>query len=176
MDLGTPPNALNASTWQRRKLSSVWSKVNRAYTAGDHESTITKHERARSACPTRILPKWPQSTCACSPGHRGEAQERLRARPRPHRADVPAQLDDRAGVAAVARHLEQPRRAQPRVLLQRLSDESLVRVEHRRPDEGIRPDKPVSLDGPANRVVVDAKLGGDGADTPVLGEVEAADP
>jgi hypothetical protein len=65
---GTPPSVSNASAWPRRKVSRVWSSVNRAYIARDHDSTSTKHDSDRVAAPTWILPKCPQSTCACSPG------------------------------------------------------------------------------------------------------------
>ena len=41
----------------------------------------------------------------------------------PQRADDAPQLDDRAGVAARAHHLEEPRRAQARILRQRVADE-----------------------------------------------------
>jgi transposase len=65
---GTPPSAVKASTWPRRKLSRVWSSAKRAYSARDHESTKTKHDRSRRPPPTGTTPKLPQSTCACSPG------------------------------------------------------------------------------------------------------------
>lgn len=48
--------------------SSVASSMNRAYIARDQASTNTKHHSVRFAEPTWILPKWPQSTWACSPG------------------------------------------------------------------------------------------------------------
>ena len=61
------------------------------------------------------------------------------------------------------------------MLLERLAHEGLVRVEHRRPVNHPRPEKPLGLDRPPDGVVMDAKLAGDRADAPVLGEEEAAD-
>jgi len=67
----------------------------------------------------------------------------------------------------------EPRRAQARVLLERLAHEVLVRVELGRPHRPRAPREAVTLDGQADGVVVDAQLGGDRADRPVLGEEEA---
>ena len=44
------------------------SRKKRAYRARLCESTSTKQESVREALPTCTLPKWPQSTWACSPG------------------------------------------------------------------------------------------------------------
>ena len=56
------------------------------------------------------------------------------------------------------------------MLVERLVDERLERVEQRRPELALRAHEPVALDGALDGVVVHAELGRDGADLPVLGE------
>ena len=118
-----PETRRKASTCPRRKLSSVWSSVKSAHTAREYDSTITKPESERTPWPIRIEPKAPQSTWASSPSA-SSGGDRPWAWPRGG-AGVhdPTQLDDRAGVAAGAHHLKEPRRAQPRILGQRVADE-----------------------------------------------------
>ena len=62
---------------------------------------------------------------------RREAEERLAGAAGADRANEAAQRPDRARVPALLDHLEEPRRAQPRVLLERGADEVLVRIEQR---------------------------------------------
>ncbi len=107
-------------------------------------------------------------------GQGREPQERL-GPCRAHAAHVAPELHDRARVAAGADHLEQPRRAEPRIVVEDLADESLVRIEHRRADLRPGANEAVGLDRVADRVVVDAELGRDGADAPVLGVEQPAD-
>jgi hypothetical protein len=96
-------------------------------------------------------------------GRRGGAQG-------PHGA---AELHDRARIPALAHHLEQPRGAQSRVLLERRLEERPVGVEEARADGG-RPGEALGGERPADRVGVQAELGGDRPHSPVLGEEEAA--
>jgi hypothetical protein len=56
-----------------------------------------------------------------------------------------------------------------------LADQLLVGVEHRRPAHGPWAHEPVGLDGMANGVVVDAELGRDRPDLPVLGVEQPTD-
>ena len=61
------------------------------------------------------------------------------------------------------------------MLLEGDENEVAVRVEHLRACAEDGRKKRAALDRVMNRVVVKAKLGGDGADLPVLGEKEASD-
>src|SRR5690606_15891266 len=105
---------------------------------------------------------------------RREAEERFDSR-RPHAAHVAAKLRDRALIPTGAEHLVDAGRAQPRVVVEDLADQSLVRVEHRRTDQGPGADEPVGLDGVADGVVMHAELARDRADLPVLGVEQTAD-
>src|SRR5690606_32900628 len=101
-----------------------------------------------------------------------EAEVGFGLRSRPHRRQVAPDLDGRARVAAGAHHLVDPRRSQPRVLLEDLLDELLVRVQHRRANRPRRrAAESIGLDRPRDGLVMDAELAGDGANLPVLGEV-----
>ena len=67
----------------------------------------------------------------------------------------------------------QPGRPQSRVALQDVGDEGLVRIEPRRRDAPHhRPDELLAVERPHDRRVVDAELGGDRPDPPVLGVEE----
>ncbi len=92
----------------------------------------------------------------------------------PEQPDGPAHLADRARVPPLAHHLEQPRRPQAGILLQRGFEEWAVRIERARPrDAG--PGELFGRQRAPHRVRVHRKLGGDGPHPPVLGEEEAAD-
>ena len=82
---------------------------------------------------------------------------------------------DRALVAAIAKHLVQPRRTQMGMLLEGDEDEVAVRVEHLRANAELGREERPALDGVMDGVAVQSELGGDGADLPVLGEEEATD-
>ena len=90
------------------------------------------------------------------------------------RVDHATELDDRAGVAAGAHHLEEARRAQARILDQRVADERQIRVEDRGAARAASHRLRVLRDRGAHGVMVDAEGGGDGADLPVFAEIEAA--
>src|SRR6266536_1536380 len=106
-------------------------------------------------------------------GQTDQAQERLFARrtePRHHAA----QALNGAHVAALADHHQESRRPQAWVPLQRLAQEGQVGIEAAGA-KSLRPVQRIGLHRRADGVAVHAKLRGDGADLPVLGEVQAAD-
>ena len=86
-----------------------------------------------------------------------------------------AQLDDRAGVAPLAEHLVDPCRAQARVLRQGVADERQMRVEDAGPARTAAEAARVPLDRGADGLMVEAELGRDGPDLPVLAVVQAPD-
>ena len=122
----------------------------------------------------RIAPNAPQSTCASSPASVGQAAIDGRRRRGADQADGAPQLHDRARVAAALHHLKEPRRAQPRILRQRVADEGQVRIELRRAARAAPHALRVVHDGRADRLMVDAEGRGDGADLPVLAVIEPA--
>ena len=83
--------------------------------------------------------------------------------------------EDRAGIAALAEHLVDPRGAQPWVLRQRVADERQVRVEDAGPTHAGGDAWRFALDRGANGLTVEAELGRDGPDLPVLAVVQAPD-
>jgi hypothetical protein len=111
-------------------------------------------------------------------GQRAEAEIRLRPRRGADDADVPAHREDAARVAAPMEHRVQARRAQPRMLRERVGEKRFVRIEdggaHRL--ERARAPEAFAPDGTADGVGMDAELGGDRADRPVLGIVQPTDP
>jgi hypothetical protein len=109
------------------------------------------------------------------------ARERLEAHgdgPRGLRSmtrDVATNAPRRAGISALAQHVEQPRRAKRWVLRERLRDEVFERRERRRRrarrrDALGRTQVAHALDD----VVVERELSGDGSDLPVLAKEERA--
>ena len=90
----------------------------------------------------------------------------------PHEA---ADREDRAGIAALADHLVDPRGAQPRVLRQGVADERQIRVEDAGPPHPGRDAWRLALDRGADRLTVEAELGRDGPDLPVLAVEQAPD-
>ncbi len=90
----------------------------------------------------------------------------------PHGA---ADLDGGAGVAAIAEHRPEARRAPPEVLLEGRGDERLVGIQGAGADLGPGVDAAIAIEGAADGLVVDVDGVGDGADRPVLGVEEAAD-
>lgn len=92
----------------------------------------------------------------------------------PDLGHVLPQRANRAGVAALGDHVVQPGGAQPRVAGQHLGDEGTVWVDEPRPRLGLGTRLPEPENAP-DHVRVDAELGGDGADPPVLRVVQAED-
>ena len=87
-----------------------------------------------------------------------------------HRAP---QLDDAAGITAIADHLVNAGGAQPRMLVQGLADELGVRIDEGRPQR-LRVAETLRFDGVAHGVGMHAQFAGDGADLPVFGVKVAA--
>ena len=104
----------------------------------------------------------------------GQPEIRRGGRGRAQGPDRAAERHDRARIPALAHHLEQPRGAEPRVLLERRLEERPVGVEEARADGG-RPGEALGGQRPPHRVGMEAELGGDRPHPPVLGEEEAAD-
>jgi hypothetical protein len=75
-------------------------------------------------------------------------------------------------IAALAQHLVEARRAQPRILRQRVAQERQIRVERRRPTAAAATQHTGAIDGSEDGLMMDAELGRDGADFPVLGVVQ----
>ena len=90
----------------------------------------------------------------------------------PHEA---ADREDRAGIAALADHLVDPRGAQPRVLRQGVADERQIRVEDAGPTQAGTDPCRLALHRGADRLTVEAELGRDGPDLPVLAVEQAPD-
>ncbi len=104
----------------------------------------------------------------------GQTKERLLPRGA-HASDEAAHGEHPAGVTTLAQHLQEPRRAQTRVPRDRRKDEVAVRVEHLRAQSKRGRQERPTLDRMMDGVMVNAELGGDGADLPVLGEEESPD-
>ena len=81
----------------------------------------------------------------------------------------------RTGIATLAHHLVDPRRAQPWVLRQGVADERQIRVYDAGPPHAGRDVWRLALDRGADCLTVEAELGRDGPDLPVLGVVQAPD-
>ena len=90
----------------------------------------------------------------------------------PHEA---ADREDRAGIAALADHLVDPRGAQPRVLRQGVADKRQIRVEDTGPTQAGTDPCRLALHRGADRLTVEAELGRDGPDFPVLAVEQAPD-
>src|SRR5215204_2576002 len=99
--------------------------------------------------------------------------DRRRGR-RPNQPDGAPQLHDRAGVAAALHHREEPRRAQPGILRQRVAHEGEIPIElcgaTRTATHTVR----VIHNRGTHRVMVDAESRGDGADLPMFAVIEPA--
>ena len=137
----TPPSVSNASAWPRRNVSSVWSSVNRAYIARDHDRTSTKRDSERVAAPTWTLPKWPrdrplrQCTQPCSGFLISQQWPPEQSRPRDTRCRTgpsiaTAELQSRHGLEW------RPLTGQHRQLLQKGS--LLVSLEDWRPGDSLQ--------------------------------------
>ena len=90
--------------------------------------------------------------------------------------DDPAQLGNRAGVAARANHFINAGGAQAGILLEGLMDEIEIGISQR----GAKARRPLRietmrLDGAADGVRMKIELGGDGSDLPMFGEEKAPD-
>ena len=83
--------------------------------------------------------------------------------------------EDRTGIATLAHHLVDPRRAQPWVLRQGVADERQIRVYDAGPPHAGRDVWRLALNRGADCLTVEAELGRDGPDLPVLGVVQAPD-
>ena len=86
-----------------------------------------------------------------------------------------ADLDDRARIAALADHLVDPRGAQIRILRQGVPDERQIRVEDAGPTQAGADPCRLALHRGAHRLMVEAELGRDGPDLPVLAVEQAPD-
>ena len=86
-----------------------------------------------------------------------------------------ADLDDRARIAALADHLVDPRGAQTRILGQGVTDERQIRVEDAGPTHAGADACRLALHRGADRLMVEAELGRDGPDLPVLAVEQAPD-
>ena len=90
----------------------------------------------------------------------------------PHEA---ADLDDGAGVAALAHHLVDARGAQAGVLGEGVADERQIRVEGAGPTHAAVDASRLGLDRGADGLTVEAELGRDGPHLPMLAVVQAPD-
>ena len=86
-----------------------------------------------------------------------------------------ADLDDRAGIPPLADHLVDPCGAQARVLRQGVADEGQIRVEDGAATHAAADPCRLAFDRGADRLRVEAELGRDGPDLPLLAEVQAPD-
>lgn len=105
-----------------------------------------------------------------------DAQEDLVLRQWAHASQVAAQRTEAAGVPALAKHVEDPRADEPRVLSERLVDEA-AEGRHGLEDDAPRPTwaRTRTTEDALDDVGMDAELRDDGPAFPVLGEVEATD-
>ncbi len=94
---------------------------------------------------------------------------------RPQALDEASDLDDRAGIAALADHLVDARGAQAGVAGQRVADERQIRVESAGPAHPAADTARLVLDRSPDRLTVEAELGRDGPDLPVLAVVQTPD-
>jgi hypothetical protein len=108
-------------------------------------------------------------------GQRAQPQVRLGRRTGTVARHDRAEVIGPARVAASLDHLEEPAGAQARVLPERLLDEGHVRVHHRGPQRHAPGVEPGLSEHTPDGAVVDAELGGDGADAPLLRVVQAQD-
>ena len=93
----------------------------------------------------------------------------------PQALDDASELVDRTGIAALADHLVDAGGAEAGVLGQGVADERQVGVEGAGSIHAGAAGSRLVLDGGANRLTVEAELGGDGPDLPVLTVVQAPD-
>ena len=123
----------------------------------------------------RTLPKEPQSTCACSPDQGDDPPVDGAGGLGPQAPHEASDLDDRARVAALVDHLVDACGAQPGVLGQGVADERQVGVEGGGPTHAAPDTSRLVLDGGADRLTVEAELGRDGPELPVLAVIQAPD-
>ena len=102
-----------------------------------------------------------------------QLQERF-ALLRTQAGDGPAQLHDASVVAAVVNHLVDARGAQSRMLLQRLTDEADVRIDHGRP-ERLRVFETLTFNGVTHGIGMEIQFGCNRAHLPVFGVKIPAD-
>ena len=103
-----------------------------------------------------------------------QSEERL-MRCRAYASDEATYREDPAGVSALTQHLEEPRGTQTGIPLDRREDKVAIGIEHLRAQTKRGREERPTLDGVMDGVAVNAQLGGDGADLPVLGEEEPPD-
>jgi hypothetical protein len=109
------------------------------------------------------------------PGQGFQAQESLGPGPWTEPCNGLANAGSTAGIAALADHGKHAAGRQPRVFLQHADNERQVWVELGGPAEASRGRHAALRQYPPHRVVVNAKLGGDRADRPLLGVMKAQD-
>lgn len=139
---------------------------------GVHGTCVRQHHHEAHDRPSRAsddeVAEVPPVDLALFSGQRRESQERLGSGSRTKTRDQPPELHDRASIASHAQHLVQARRAQTRMPRERLDDDRVIGVECRWAHE-TRAHEAIRLDGGAHGVVMEAKLGRDGAELPVFG-------
>ena len=133
--------------------------------AGDGAGAVTDADLAEGA-PVDLCLLSDQSDDTAVDGAAGLGAEA------PHET---ADLDDRAGVAALAHHLVDTGGAQAGVLGQGIADERQKRVEGAGPAHAAADASRLVLDRGADRLTVEAELDRDGPHLPVLAVVQAPD-
>lgn len=108
------------------------------------------------------------------PDKRGEASIQRGRHLWPEPADESAHLRGRAGIPAHPQHLVEPRGAEAWVLGERVAHEGQIRIELGAAT-GATADHARLGDRGAHRLMMDAEIGGDRADLPMLAIVESAD-
>ena len=134
------------------------------------------HHKARegsdaAADPNRAK-RPPVDLCLLS-SQRGQSAIHRRGGRGPDQAHRPAQLHDRSGVAAPLHHLEESRRAQARILRERVTNQRQVRIELRGAARAAAHALRIVHERRPDGVMVDAEGRGDGADLPVLAVIQA---
>ena len=143
--------------------------------AREYERTITKPERDRLPWPIGIDPNAP-------PIHLGlfgrQDHESAIQRDRGLRADHVDQapkLVRRTGVAARPHHFVEAGGAQPGIQRQRVANEGQIRVHDRGATQAPSDRTGIQRNRRAHGVRMDAEIRDDGADLPMLAEIQSAD-
>jgi len=142
-----------------------------ARVAEDHDET---GDRACALSDADLAERAPVDLCGLA-GQGDDAAVDGAAGLGPQALHETAELDERTGIAALADHLVDPRGAQARVLRQGVADERQVGVEDAGPARTAPETARLALDRRADRLMVEAELGRDGPDLPVLAVEQAPD-